>query len=325
MKKDKIDFVITWVNDKDKNWQKVRRKYISKFAKNADISEERYRDYGTLKFLIRGIDKFAPWVNKVWLVTDKQVPEWLNTNSKIKVVDHTEIIEEKSLPTFNSNAIEWNIYKIPSLAENFVYFNDDTLLNAPVEPEDFFENNLPKDFKIYNSKIPRQAFDKIIFNNLLLMNSEFKQSNKHKLLNIKYGWQQIRTFLCLPQVFKGIPGYLDPHGPLALKKSSFEKVYKLWSKDITETVKHKFREYDDISIWLVRYFQLERGNFKPRKVNFNRYYDLNDIDKIIRDLIEEKSSTICINDAKVENFDEKSQKLVLALEKKFKNKSKFEI
>lgn len=325
MKKDKIDFVITWVNDKDKNWQKVRRKYISKFAKNADISEERYRDYGTLKFLIRGIDKFAPWVNKVWLVTDKQVPEWLNTNSKIKIVDHTEIIEEKSLPTFNSNAIEWNIYKIPSLAENFVYFNDDTLLNAPVEPEDFFENNLPKDFKIYNSKIPRQAFDKIIFNNLLLMNSEFKQSNKHKLLNIKYGWQQIRTFLCLPQVFKGIPGYLDPHGPLALKKSSFEKVYKLWSKDITETVKHKFREYDDISIWLVRYFQLERGNFKPRKVNFNRYYDLNDIDKIIRDLIEEKSSTICINDAKVENFDEKSQKLVSALEKKFKNKSKFEI
>ena len=321
---EKIDFVITWVNGNDKKWQKIKKEYTEKDKTN-DNSAQRYRDYGSLKYLLRSIEKYSPWVNKVYLITDRQVPKWLNIDySKIKVIDHTEIIEKQYLPTFNSNAIEWNIDKIPELEEKFVYFNDDMLLNAEVRPEDFFETDLPKDFKIYNSIIPKQSFDHILCSNLILINKRFKNSNKKRLFNVKYGWQQMRNFLLLPQLFRGIPGYLDPHGPLSLNKSSFKKVHQIWSKEINETIRHKFRKYNDISIWLVRYFQLETGKFKPRSASFNKYYEMDEIEKIKKDLKKKISNTMCINDTKIENFNEVSDRLVDILEQKFKNKSKFE-
>ena len=321
----KIDFVITWVNGNDEKWKKVKKKYAVKEDEINDNSKQRYRDYGSLKYLLRSIEKYAPWVRNIFLITDNQIPEWLNLHvSKIRIIDHSEIINNKYLPTFNSNAIEWNIYKIPELTENFVYFNDDMLLNRAVKPNDFFENDLPKDFKVYNSIVPRQDFEHILCSNLILMNSKFKKIKKTKLFNIKYGWQQIRNFLLLPQLFRGIPGYLDSHGPLSLKKSSFEKVDDLWREEIEKTISHRFRRYNDISIWLTRYFQLETGQFKPRKVNFNKYYEINEVDKIKKDLITGKSHTLCINDAIVENFNENSKKITQVLEEKFKEKSEFE-
>ena len=55
------------------------------------------------------------------MVTDNQIPQWLNlTDKKIEVIDHTEIIDAKYLPVFNSSVIEMNIYKIPGLSENFI-------------------------------------------------------------------------------------------------------------------------------------------------------------------------------------------------------------
>lgn len=35
-------------------------------------SDKAYREWGTFKYWFRGVEKFAPWVNKVYLVTDNQ-------------------------------------------------------------------------------------------------------------------------------------------------------------------------------------------------------------------------------------------------------------
>lgn len=119
---DKIDFVVTWVDGADKRWQKKRAQYVDDPEIEAGMSSAKaYRDWGTFKYWFRGVESFAPWVNKVYLVTDDQVPTWLDLrHEKLEVIDHTDIIDAKYLPVFNSNAIEMNLHKIKGLSENFV-------------------------------------------------------------------------------------------------------------------------------------------------------------------------------------------------------------
>lgn len=142
---DKIDFVVTWVNGADKRWQAKRAEFDNRSLSKAGMSSDKaYRDWGTFKYWFRGVEKFAPWINKVYLVTDDQIPTWLNIDhEKLVVIDHTDIIAKEYLPVFNSNAIEMNLHRIKGLAENFVYFNDDMYLTAPVAPTDFFQAGLP--------------------------------------------------------------------------------------------------------------------------------------------------------------------------------------
>ena len=84
-----------------------------------------------------------PWVRNIFIVTADQKPKWLdeNAHSKIKLINHSQIIDAKYLPTFNSHVIEANLYKIPDLSEHFIYFNDDIFVARPLMPNHFFENN----------------------------------------------------------------------------------------------------------------------------------------------------------------------------------------
>ena len=107
--------------------------------------ENRYRDWELMRFWFRGIEAFAPWVNRVFFVSNGQKPIWLNTDHpKLRMVTHQDYIPEIYLPTFNSNVIELWLHNIPDLSERFVLFNDDMFLTAPVTPEDFFEDGLPR-------------------------------------------------------------------------------------------------------------------------------------------------------------------------------------
>ena len=142
-----IDCVILWVDGADEKWKKRKDFYSREFVEfQQDAGDDRFRDWDTLRFLYRGLDKFAPWFRRIYLVTDRQVPAWLNLNdNKIYVVDHREFIPEEYLPTFNSHTIEMNLHRIKGLSEYFVYFNDDMFLLNRVEPQLFFNNRLPCD------------------------------------------------------------------------------------------------------------------------------------------------------------------------------------
>ncbi|KAH3714488.1 n-acetylglucosamine-1-phosphotransferase subunits alpha beta [Pelomyxa schiedti] len=89
-----------------------------------------FRDYGVLRFSVRSIAAFMPYVRDVIIVTNGQVPTWLNTSAPgIRIVTHKEIFHNSSdLPTFNSNAIEAHLHNIPGIAECFLYMNDDFFL-----------------------------------------------------------------------------------------------------------------------------------------------------------------------------------------------------
>lgn len=132
MTQEKIDFVVTWVDGADPVWLSRKKAYL-KDKLGVDMGDEsvedgddRYRDFGLFKYWFRSIEKYAPWVNKIFLITDRQIPEWLDVNHpKIRWVNHDEFIPKEYLPTYSSPAIELNFHRIEELSENFVYFNDD--------------------------------------------------------------------------------------------------------------------------------------------------------------------------------------------------------
>ena len=102
-------------------------------------SANRYRDSEELRYSLRSLVKNAPWIRRIYIVTDNQIPYWLNLeNERVSVISHEEIFLNKShLPVFSSPAIEANIHRIPGLSKQFIYFNDDVFLGSKTHPEDF--------------------------------------------------------------------------------------------------------------------------------------------------------------------------------------------
>ena len=135
-----IDLVYLWVNGNDPQWRAKRSARIGVPERKSDVNcEGRYADNDELKYSLRSVEKYAPWIHRIFIVTDNQVPEWLDTsNPGIRIVDHTEIMPAESLPCFNSTLIEHFICRIPGLSEHFLYANDDTFINKPVTPDIFF-------------------------------------------------------------------------------------------------------------------------------------------------------------------------------------------
>lgn len=255
----KIDFVVAWVDGSEPEWQKKYLKYRPEEV-NIMNSEIRYREYGTFKYWFRSVEKYAPWVNKIYVITDNQVPSWLNVeNEKIKIVDHKDYIDSKYLPTFNSSTILLHIDKIPDLSEKFVLFNDDMFLNDTVEEGDFFRNNLPVDTGTFQPTMPTTSFTHLLINDLLIINDWFNYRNilkKHfkKYFYYKYGLKRILSAMTtLP--YRKIIGFYDGHLATPYLKSDFSYVTNRSSEAIERTSLNKFRTNNDINEWIVRYYQ----------------------------------------------------------------------
>ena len=131
-----MDIVITFVNGLDPVWQREYERHT-----NTPILEKRGRDWGTLKYLFRGIAKNMPFIRKVHLVVsgESQVPEWIN-RQEVNIVLHKDIIPAELLPTFNCNPIEMHLHNIEGLDEEYLYFNDDIFPLLPCKPTDFFRD-----------------------------------------------------------------------------------------------------------------------------------------------------------------------------------------
>ena len=183
-----IDFVITWVDGTQKDWINNYNKYLPlNSSKKIDVSESRYRDNGLLKYWFRSVEKFAPWVRKVHLITDNQKPIWLNEKcEKLNLVYHQDYIDTKFLPLFNSNAIELGMHKIKDLADNFVYFNDDFFLINKITPDYYFSRDgIVDDFATIENIIPHDDFGQILLNNEKALE---KIIDKNKLIRIFFSF-----------------------------------------------------------------------------------------------------------------------------------------
>lgn len=138
-----VDVVLTWVDGDDPAWNAARLDRLAALTGTATTRESsgqaRFVSRDELRYALRSLHLFAPWVRRIHLVTAGQVPSWLDPEHPgVHVVDHAEILPADALPTFNSHAIEAALHRVPDLAEHFVYLNDDFFLGRPLGPEAFF-------------------------------------------------------------------------------------------------------------------------------------------------------------------------------------------
>lgn len=325
-----VDFVILWVNGNDPAWQQEFLQ--TKQRANEDCSEIRYRDWNNLQYWFRGVEKFAPWVNKIHFITWGHLPSWLNTNHpKINIVYHSDFIPLEYLPTFNSNVIELNIHRIKNLAKQFVLFNDDTFLCRTCSVEDFFYKGLPRDFARL-SIIQSSSIGHIIYNNLELINNLHIKNKvvKHHLskwFSLQYGINSlIKTLTLMP--WSTFPGFSDHHMPQPYLLSQFSRAWQIWPTELFKTCRNQFRDLTDLSHWLIRYDMLCRGEFRPKNFKDCKLLTINDasIDRICQDITNQHYRMVCLNDStNISNFDSLSQQLSQAFQKILPEKTSFEL
>ncbi|MDL2320471.1 Stealth CR1 domain-containing protein [Alistipes sp. OttesenSCG-928-B03] len=150
MSNEPIDVVIAWVDGDDPAHREKMRRYVkAKQESNESVAAPtRFRQVGEIFYCVASVLRFAPFVRKIFILTDGQNPQldefvdkhFPDRTTQIEIVDHKEAFRgyEKHLPVFNALSIETVVYAIPGLAENFVYMNDDFMLARPVAPEEWF-------------------------------------------------------------------------------------------------------------------------------------------------------------------------------------------
>ena len=339
----KIDFVLSWVDGDDPIWLAEKRKWEALSGGEQSTRDDanagcRYRsDKEMLRYWFRGVEKFAPWVNKIFFVTCGQKPEWLDENhSKLVFVNHEDYIPSTYLPTFNAITIEMNFQRIEGLSEHFVYFNDDMFLLRPVNPSFFFRNGFPvlATNLRYTNLVHYSNWSRMVFNDYCIVNQEFDigksiWKNKRKWFNLQeLGYKRARrNFVCF-LANKTLP--VNQYGHLALPhlKSTLQEVWERYYMVMDQTSKHKFRSDDQVNQWLLCAWNQAKGYFYPAheknigvRIRINRE-SLGWASEIIK---QQSATQICVNDSK---YNTNPRECDIAIEQAFKellpNKSSFE-
>ena len=341
-KQHKIDFVVTWLDASDPEWQKQYDKYKGVTA-NGDTSAARFRDWDLFKFWFRAVEKYAPWVNKVFLITNGTFPKWINRdNPKLVLVKHDEYIPAELLPTFNSCTIELHMNKIKGLSEHFVYFNDDCYINNPVTPEYYFVDGLPCDNNaetLFNTTtydpVDRFNIRLSMFTNVCVINRHFnrrkvwRQSKKRWL-----GWHLGKTDL-ITSLFliaknrKQFEGFNWKHTEQPFLKSVFDEAWEKEPGMLTESCT-RFREEVILNPYFFRYWQFASNRFHPVKQGESLKLRTvkGDVKAICTGLKDKKIKSLCINDTprcSDSDFEEIKSVLHKAFMEKFPEKSSFEM
>ncbi|MEV0604310.1 stealth conserved region 3 domain-containing protein [Streptomyces sp. NPDC050315] len=280
-----VDVVYTWVDDADPDWRARRDAALraAGFATDdVDSSDARFRSRDELRHSLRSLAMYAPWVRTVHIVTDDQVPDWLNTaHPGLKVVDHRELFADPSLlPTFNSHAIESQLHRIEGLSEQFLYINDDVFFGRPVPPSAFFHSNGTAHFFRSPTAVPPgevtpddEGYFAAAKNNRALLKREFGRVATH--------------------------GFL--HAPHPLRRSVLAELADRFPEEVAATAGSRFRARTDLSIAssLHHYYGYLTGKSTPATIscsfaNAGRY----DHHTVLSRLLATRShSVFCIGDS----------------------------
>lgn len=331
MKNHPIDFVVPWLDSTDPEWQKSLKKHKSNSGIYEDATDKRYRDWGLFKYWFRGVEKYAPWVNKVHLITCGHYPEWLDLDHpKLNFVRHEDYIPKDFLPVFSANPIEVNLHRIESLSEHFVYFNDDIFIKAPLDKSWFFKNGIPCDSGIM-SALSGSGFTRMVMNSNVVANKHavkrdvLKQAPL-KWFNLKYRKPLLLNILLLP--WREFTGFHDFHLANAYLKSTFIEVWEKEEELLLSTSARKFRHDLDLNQAVFRNWQLIHNNFHPtNKRLLGDYYHIGKtpFDEVLKSLNSHTKPLICLNDHDPDDLDFVIKTLKDNFESIFPNKSSFEV
>lgn len=293
-----MDAVITYVDGNDPIWKKDYEKYT-----NVPIMEKRFRDWGTLKYLLRGIERYMPFIRNVYLVVShpSQVPDLADTEH-LKIILHKDIIPEEYLPTFNCNPIEMHLHRIPGLDEEFLYFNDDMFPVAECKREDFF----------------REGKGVIYFYKHIFTSGMYKKicRNSDRLARAASG---ISPSLCFVR---------PQHVCSPILRSECEELYDKVKPEILRTTASRTRTEEDLNQYLYLDYMYYKGKIINKKLS-NKHFSVAMVspDKVSAFLKDPSESFVCINDVRLspEKFETMQTAILGAFEQRFPDKSRFEI
>ncbi len=307
----KIDLVYLWVDNEDKNWSCKKEQFtLEKTYSDEAINPCRFVNSDELKYSLRSVEMNAPWINMIYIITDEQIPSWINVdNPKIKIIDHKDIIPADKLPLFNSCALESRIPYIKDLSEYFLYANDDTYFWKAVDESFFFKNNYP------------------IIRGL-------KYLNKKKKYNGLYTKSILKAYnLIISKYTPYFYAFLPHHNIDAYKKSTFINCIKEFPDDFAKNLNNRFRDDNDLQRVIVSYYSLvkNQGYLKIVKKNllekiFNLETDseiINIKSRTIKKINKVNTKLLCLNDNTQTKMDDK-ESIKQVLECKFNKKSSFE-
>lgn len=226
-----IDVVFTWVDGSDFLWrqrlEKMKREIDSLSIGAYAADDARFENHEELRYSLMSVNRYLPWVNNIYIVTDQQCPEWIGIDARIKIIDHRDIIDSKYLPTFNSHVIEANIHKIPGLSEHFIYFNDDVFVARPLPKNHFFFNN-----GIASNFLAKKSLQEMRDRGVLTptLNASTLSS---ELLSKYYG-----SVVDTPLVHTYVP----------LRKSMFELAWERHDVEIKNFLGNRFRGENDLNL-----------------------------------------------------------------------------
>lgn len=291
-----VDVVYTWVDGSAPEWQRRRAEFGHGGYHAESANAARYISRDELRYSLRALEQNAPWVRHIYLVTDRQRPEWLGLRSpRLTVVDHTEIFEDPAaLPTYNSHAIESQIHHIEGLSEHFLYFNDDMFLGRPVTPQDFFlSNGMTRTF-FSPSQVPRSELtlgDRPV---------DAAGKNNRQIILDSFGSAIIQKLR---------------HAPYALRRSVLYEMESEFADAHYGTSHSRFRSATDISIpsSLYHYYAYFTGRAVPSNISFS-YLDLAkpEISRRLGILLARRDrQAFCINDTVSSVSDVNRQTLML--------------
>ena len=330
MVNDKIDMVYLWCNGNDPAFKKRKNQFLNQNNNLCDeelSGDKRFFDNEELRYSLRSLEKNAPWINHIYIVSDRQIPKWLNTNySKVSIIDHSQIMPKKLIPCFNSNVIEYFITNIPNLAEKFLYGNDDMFFGGELRPSDFFINNQPivrvKLVNKYRTVKDAEYYFKQYFP------SDKAVLNAYELLIKKFNKNKNENF------------YIYHHNIDAYTKSCCNLLKNEFKTDLEKTYSNRFRADNDISRIIFNmgsvYKNLaklkivtdpkpwRRSLHKIFPVNWESYLDNDSSKKLEKELLKFNPKFFCINSGSDCSYEQKS-KIKNLLETLFPVPSKFEI
>lgn len=233
-----VDMVFTWVDGTDDKIIKQRNLYKNEndIVNNPRV---RYEQLNEITFSIKSVLKFIKWINKIYIVTNNQIPpidKYLIESGKVIIIDQNDIIPKKYLPTFNSDVVESFLHNIEGLSEIFLYNNDDMMHFNYVERSDVYEitKNNKIVFKIindYNSILNNKLCINfyLFFSKMLKMNFEYAD-RIHYTINNLYHHYDDNTFKLV-----------NNHHTKFLRKSTMKYIEHEFSEELHEMRNHRFR------------------------------------------------------------------------------------
>ena len=225
---EEIDAVITWVDGSDPAYQS---RHKDQLGKRRDFKKQ-FMQEDEIVLCVSSIIKFAPFIRKVFIVTDGQSPN-LNeirrfvATDKISIIDHKEIFEgfESFLPTFNIRSIDALLHKIKGLSEKFIYFNDDMFLIKESSASDWFENNkgvLTGNWaKTYNTQPLKKIANTV--KNILKIRPSYNAGQSMAANLAGFDKEYFKSYHCgRPQVKSIIKRFYDNNPGLLRKQLSYK-------------------------------------------------------------------------------------------------------